>query len=67
VIRSAKVFVVVCTILLALMAAPALAQVFQSIALPAGDSLVVNCRTKLAVVSSNAQSETLHCALLGTP
>jgi hypothetical protein len=49
------------------MAAPALAQVFQSIALSAGDSLVVNCRTKLAVVSSNAQSETLHCALLGTP
>ena len=66
-IRSARVFVVVCTIVLALAATPSLAQVFQKIALSPGDSLLVRCSTTLALVSSNAQSETLHCALVGTP
>jgi hypothetical protein len=60
-------FVVICALLLALATSPVLAQVIQSIALNAGDTLAVTCGTALTGVQTDSHSETLHCALVATP
>lgn len=65
--RLPRHVVALCALLMALAAAPALAQALHTIALSPGDTLIVNCSTSLTGVPVGDQSETLNCALVATP